>query len=156
MYISSNMNRLNANVSYVCRFGEMHILYLILFVYAVAQQADHDKQLADGWTEGRDRYNTSVIGMSFGVYLQLFILQQSDDQTPDITHSLLIIQEGEQVVEDHDLQVGEHRVARMPGAALRDLHARATPAVSWRCFRFKTEGQDRHQDRQRGSDAYAG
>lgn len=55
------------------------------------------------------------------VYLQLLVLQQSDDELPDDVHRLLVTQEGEEVVEDHDLQVGEHRVARVPGAAARDL-----------------------------------
>ena len=55
------------------------------------------------------------------VHLQLLVLQQADHQRPDLVHRALVAHEGEQVVEDHDLQVREHRVAGVPGAAAGDL-----------------------------------
>lgn len=59
-------------------------------------------------------------------YLQLLILQQLYHQCPDIIHCFLVAHEGEQVVKDHDLEVCEHRVASVPGAAASNLQRTTT------------------------------
>lgn len=66
-------------------------------------------------------FNVSQLSMRGCFYLQLLILQQSYHQCPNVIHCLLITHEGEQVVENHNLEVCEHRVASVPGAAASNL-----------------------------------
>lgn len=63
-------------------------------------------------------------------YLQLLILQQSYDQWSHIAHGLLVTHEGEQVVKYHDLEVCQHCVASMPGAAASNLQYTKTTEPS--------------------------
>lgn len=54
-------------------------------------------------------------------YLKLLILQEFYHQAPHIFHCFLVIHECEQVVENHDLEVSEHRIAGVPRAATSNL-----------------------------------
>lgn len=54
-------------------------------------------------------------------YLQLLVLQQLYHQRSDVVHRLLVAREGEQVVKHHYLEVREHRVTSVPGAASGNL-----------------------------------
>lgn len=54
-------------------------------------------------------------------YLKLLVLQQLYHQRPHIIHCLLVTHECEQVVKNHYLEVCEHCVASVPGAAASNL-----------------------------------
>lgn len=70
-------------------------------------------------------------------YLQLLILQQLYHKCPHIIHCLLVTHEGEQVVENHNLEVCEHRVASVPGAAASNLQHTANPShINNRLWKF--------------------
>jgi len=83
--------------------------------------------------------NVKQLLMSACFYLQLFVLKQSHHQSPDAVHCFLVTHVGEQVIKHHYLEVREHRVASVPGAAARNLkHTTISPFsinnIPWECL----------------------
>lgn len=80
----------------------------------------------------------NLIWLNGCFYLQLLILQQSYHQCPDIIHCFLVTHEGEQVVKNHNLEVCEHRVSSVPGAAASNLQTTTNPShvnnILWALF----------------------